>query len=188
MCRGRAEMAGHLLGVWAGQGSRRHHLLLEHPSRGTCSSAPGLRHVQLHCLGSWFSQGSSVRGVSSAAQHNPKTKQPKRCPPNERALPLHSVLREKGVPWSMERQGQCGHCTLVLVQNCTLTCQQPEIINKASLKRQWSLMGILVAFPAPSREVSMPGSHSRSAGRRSSWGQLQLSSKPKVINMGKCGS
>lgn len=82
------------------------------------------------------SQGRSVRGVSGAAQHNPKTKQPKQGPPNERALPLHRVLGEKGGPWSTERQGQYGYCTLVHVQNCTLTCQQLKIINKASLKRQ----------------------------------------------------
>lgn len=107
--------------------------------------------------------------------------------PKERALPLRSVLGEKGVPWSTERQGYCGHCTLVRVQNCALTCRQPEIRNEASLKRRWSLMGILVAFPAPSREMSRPGSH-RSPERTSCWGQPQLSSKLKVINMDRCGT
>ena len=89
-------MAGHLLGLWVGQGSRRQLLLLEHPPRGSRPSAPGLRRVELHCLGSRFSQSGSVRGGSSAAPHNPKTKQPKRCPHDKRAL--HSVPGEKASP------------------------------------------------------------------------------------------
>lgn len=44
-----------------------------------------------------------------------------------------------------QRLGQGGHGTLVLVQKCTLICQQPEFTDKAFPKRHWSIVRILVS-------------------------------------------
>lgn len=103
--------------------------LLEHPARG-CSSAPGLQHMQLHCLGSQFSQGSSVQGVISAAQHNPRPSNPSKVPLMKR-LCLCTVASGRRVSPGAQR----GRTSVPPFQclNCTLTCQQPEIIYNASL-------------------------------------------------------
>lgn len=77
-------MGKHLLGVWMGQSPRRGFFLLGHLSRGTCSSSPGLRQWWTHCLGPQFPEQLCARrqGCCSA---QPRPKQPKQGPPNERA-------------------------------------------------------------------------------------------------------
>lgn len=107
MCRGNAEVAGHLLGVWerdpedppsAGASFQRQLILCTRPQ--ACAGA---------LYGIPVSQGRSAQGVSSAAQHNLKTKQPKQGVPKERALPLQCPQgercplqpREAGPVWTL---------------------------------------------------------------------------------------
>lgn len=73
-----------------------------------------------------FSGWVCVRSHSDAAQQNPKTKQHKPGPPNERAL-LLSVLRERGGPLQ--------HREAVPMHLCLCPALHPELLTTQSHKR-----------------------------------------------------